>query len=70
MKKFKKFPSVLEDRARELLLNSELTAKKIAAETGLTEAWLCDFSKYKVEHASAGRVEALYNYLSASPLKV
>jgi len=67
-KTLKPFPSKLETRAKELLMSSRLTSKQIARETGLSEAWLCDFSKNRLTHASAGRLEALYVYLSGNSI--
>lgn len=70
MTKFKEFPSQLEIRSKDLLIKTNITGKQIASATGLSEAWISDFLNGKVKHASAGRLEALYNYLSSSPLKV
>ena len=69
---WKTFPSKLEDKARLLLCNAHrgLTFVKIAADTGLTENWLSDFSMGQLKHPSVGRVEAVYNYLSDAPLEV
>jgi hypothetical protein len=69
-KTLKPFPSKLEARAKELLINSQLTSKQIARDTGLSAAWLCDFSKNRLVHASAGRLEALYTYLSGNDINL
>lgn len=67
-----KFPSLLQDRVLELLaaLPRHVTNKQVAEATGLTQAWLSDFTNRKIINAPAGKLEALYNYLSSEPLKV
>jgi len=71
MKKFKNFPSQLQIRTHQLLVNASVTSKQIASDTGLSEAWLSDFLKSKNNgRVSIGRVETLYNYLAPAPLQV
>lgn len=67
-----KFPSKLQKKARYLLLNSprQLTGKKICEDTGLSPSWLTEFSKGRIMEASAGKLEALYNYLSSKPFDI
>jgi hypothetical protein len=70
MKKFKKFPSKLEAKTRELLfaLPRSVHFKEVAKDTGLTENWIGMFLSGKIPNPGAGRVETLYEYLAKKPL--
>jgi hypothetical protein len=64
--KHKVFPSAIQEKTLVLLseLPRHITLKEVANATGLSHAWLSDFSMQKLKHPSIGRVEALYNYLT------
>ena len=67
-----KFPSELQNKTLELFLKAprDLSNTKISEDTGLSKPWLTDFSKGRINQASAGKLEALYNYLSPVPFKL
>lgn len=67
-----KFPSKLQARTLELYDRSSrhITNRKISENTGLTEAWLSDFLNGKIKKPPAGKLEALYNYLSNTPFDI
>lgn len=67
-----KFPSKLQTRTLELYDRSSrrLKNKDISAATGLTQAWLSDFLNGKIKRPPAGKLEALYNYLSSKPFEI
>jgi DNA-binding Xre family transcriptional regulator len=67
-----RFPSKLHEATFQLFLKAprNLTNKKIAEDTGLSQAWLTDFSKNRIDQIPAGKLEALYNYLSSTPFEI
>lgn len=67
-----KFPSKLQTKTLELFLKAPRAVSNtdIANATGLSKPWLTDFSKGRIRQAPAGKLEALYNYLSASPFEI
>jgi hypothetical protein len=67
-----KFPSKLHARTLELFLKAprKLTNTKISDDVGLSKAWLTDFSKNRIIEPPAGKLEALYNYLSSTPFEI
>ncbi len=67
-----KFPSKLQAKTLELFLKAprQLTNTKISDDLGLSKAWLTDFSKNRIKEVPAGKLEALYNYLSPTPFEI
>ena len=67
-----KITTSFRDKTLELLKNrpAHLTLQKIAKETDLGEGWLSMFHNGNINHPSVNMIQALYEYLTKTKLKV
>lgn len=72
MRTIKHFPSKLENKARQLLKAAprHIKNRDIAEATGLSEPWISEFAHGDLKNASAGRLEALYEFLAEKPFEI
>ena len=70
--KLKPFPSKLHAKVKRLIQDAPRSMSYIdmAKGTGLSEVWIGMLANNKIDHPSAGRLEALYNFLSDTPFKI
>lgn len=67
-----KITTRLRDKTLELLKSrpEELTLSKIAKDTKLGEGWLSMFLNNNISHPSVNMVQALYEYLTKTEIKI